>query len=243
MGRYDQTEGVATRTMTMFYLFDKSGSMSGEKIQQVNYAMRDIPKIIKDVADGASNANIMVAAASFANDVEWITPQPQTPDEFINTWKDLNADGLTALGACLKSLNEKLSRKSFLSENPLGYLAPGIILLSDGEPNDDWESQLEELKKNKWFKSAIKVAFAVGDDANCDILAKICGSKEAVIEIEDSEKIRQYIKFVTAVISRTQTSGNNDKDSQTVVNTALQTIDDDTPIAVDIQDVDDDQWD
>ena len=44
-GRYGENiEEVAARTMALFYLFDKSGSMSGTKIGQVNYAMKDIPK-------------------------------------------------------------------------------------------------------------------------------------------------------------------------------------------------------
>ena len=108
MGRYDGSniEEVAARTMALFYLFDKSGSMSGTKIGQVNNAMKDIPKIIKEVAEGAANANIVVAAAAFSSGVEWLTPKPQTPDEFMNSWQDMRAEGLTSLGAALKSLNE-----------------------------------------------------------------------------------------------------------------------------------------
>ena len=151
MGRYDENiNEVAARTMALFYLFDKSGSMMGTKIGQVNYAMKDIPKIIKEVADSAPNANIVVAAATFSTDVNWITPKPLTPDEFIKQWHDIQAEGLTSLGAVLKSLNEKMSRKAFLGDNPMGYLAPGIIILSDGAPTDDWEKPLEELKKNNY---------------------------------------------------------------------------------------------
>ena len=243
MGRYEENiQEVAARTMALFYMFDKSGSMSGTKIGQVNYAMRDIPKIIKEVADGAPNANIVVAAATFATGVEWLTPKPQTPDEFIANWHDICAEGLTSLGAALKSLNEKMSRKAFLGDNPMGYLAPGIIILSDGEPTDNWEPALQELKKNNWFKSATKVAFAVGDDANQGILAEICGSKEAVVSIQDPEKIRQYIKFVTATVSKTGTTSSMGKSAQETVNEALRDIDNDTPIVVDIPDIDDDQW-
>ena len=149
-GRYSENiEEVAARTMALFYLFDRSGSMSAKgKIGSVNYAMRDIPKIIMDIADNAPNANIVVAAATFSTDVEWITPKPQTPEEFMNNWHDITAEGLTSLGAALKSLNEKMSRKAFLGDNPMGYLAPGVIILSDGEPTDDWEKPLAELKKN-----------------------------------------------------------------------------------------------
>ncbi len=244
MSRYDgdNIEEVAARTMALFYLFDQSGSMSGTKIGQVNYAMKDIPKIIKDVADGAPNANIVVAAASFSNDVNWITPQPVSPDEFMNIWHDISAGGLTSLGAALRSLNEKMSRKAFLGDNPMGYLAPGIILLSDGEPTDDWETPLRELRKNNWFKAAVKVAFAVGEDANKDILGEVCGSKEAVVSIDDPEKIRQYIKFVTATVSKTGTTSSAGKDPQTAVNEALANIDDNQPIVVDIPDIDDSQW-
>lgn len=244
MGRYDgnNIEEVAARTMALFYLFDKSGSMFGTKIGQVNNAMKDIPKIIKEVADGAPNANIVVAAASFSSDVEWITPKPQTPEEFINSWKDMKAEGLTSLGAMLQSLNEKMSRKEFLGDNPMGYLAPGVIILSDGEPTDDWETPLKELRKNNWFKNAIKVAFAVGDDANKDVLAEICGTKEAVVSIDDPEKIRQYIKFVTATVSKTGTTSSTGKDPQDAINEAIANIDDNQPIVVDIPDIDDDQW-
>ena len=244
MSRYDgdNIEEVAARTMALFYLFDASGSMSGTKIGQVNYAMKDIPKIIKDVADGAANANIVVAAASFANDVNWITPQPVSADEFMNIWHDIDASGLTSLGAALRSLNEKMSRKAFLGDNPMGYLAPGIIILSDGEPTDDWEAPLRELRKNNWFKNAIKVAFAVGDDANIDILGEVCGTKEAVVSIDDPEKIRQYIKFVTATVSKTGTTSSTGKDPQTAINDAIANIDDNKPIIVDIPDIDDSQW-
>ena len=245
MGRYNENiEEVAARTMTLFYLFDASGSMSGTKIGQVNYAMRDIPKIIMDVADGAPNANITVAAATFANDVNWITPQPQTPEEFMNTWRDVSAGGLTSLGAALKSLNEKMSRKAFLGDNPMGYLAPGIIILSDGDPTDEWQKPLEELRKNNWFKNAIKIAFAVGDDANTQVLSEICGSMEAVVSIDNPDKIRQYIKFVTATVSKTGTTSAAaaDKTAQETVIDQIKDIDDNKPFVVDIPDVDDSQW-
>lgn len=247
MERYGSNiEEVKTRTMTLFYLFDTSGSMSGTKIGQVNYAMRDIPKIIKDISDGAPNADISVAAATFNNDVTWITPQPQSPDEFINTWHDVQAGGLTSLGAALKSLNEKMSRSAFLNENEAGYLAPGVIILSDGEPTDSWQEHLEILKKNNWFKAATKVAFAVGEDADRQVLGQICGSQEAVISIDDPEKIRSYIKFVTAVISKTMTTSETTM-GQTAQESVIEQIksadDDSSTFAVEVPEViDDNQW-
>ena len=81
-GRYSENiEEISTRTMTLFYIFDKSLSMDGTKIAQVNYAMKDIPKIIKNISDDAPNANISVCAAAFDSKVEWITPEPQSPED------------------------------------------------------------------------------------------------------------------------------------------------------------------
>ena len=86
------------------------------------------------------------------------------------------------------------------------------------------------------------MAFAVGEDANKDVLAEVCGAKEAVVSIDDPEKIRQYIKFVTATVSKTGTTSTTGKAPQDVINDAIANIDDDQPIVVDIPDIDDDQW-
>lgn len=140
--------------------------------------------------------------------------------------------------------NEKMSRKAFLGDNPMGYLAPGIIILSDGEPTDEWEKPLAVLRQNNWFKNAIKIAFAVGDDANKQVLAEVCGSPEAVISIDDPEKIRGYIKFVTAAVSKTGTTSQAalGETPQEKVVKQIQDIDDGQPFVVDIPDIDDNQW-
>ena len=100
------------------------------------------------------------------------------------------------------------------------------------------------MKKNNWFKNAIKIAFAVGDDANKQVLAQICGSQEAIITIDDPEKIRSYIKFVTAAVSKTGTTSQaalGETPQEQVIN-QIQSMDDNTPFVVDIPVIDDDQW-
>jgi hypothetical protein len=79
-------------------------------------------------------------------------------------------------------------------------------LLSDGEPTDDFDGGLEELKKNNWFKQAIKVAVAIGDDANQDILAKFTGSKESVLEVHNAKMLKKMIRFVSVRASQVASS-------------------------------------
>ena len=74
-----------------------------------------------------------------------------------------------------------------------GGCAPIIILISDGEPNDDWQSALKKLKKRGWFNAATKFAVAVGAEASRPVLAEFTGTMEAVI---DTEIIRQSLATI-----------------------------------------------
>jgi uncharacterized protein YegL len=93
-------------------------------------------------------------------------------------------------------LNDKLSTKFFMREAS-GSFAPAIFLLSDGEPTDNFDGGLAELQKNNWFKAAIKVAVAIGDDANKTELAKFTGSMESVLEVHNAAMLRKMIRFVS----------------------------------------------
>ena len=109
-------------------------------------------------------------------------------------WNDLKAGGLTDFGSALNELNNKLSREQFLISE-VGFKAPVIIFMSDGEPTDDYESALNKIKSNnKWFKTATKIAIAVGDDANVQVLQKIAGNNEAVIKVDDLESLKKLIR-------------------------------------------------
>lgn len=83
-----------------------------------------------------------------------------------------------------------------------GSFAPAIFLLSDGEPTDDYKKELGNLKENNWFKKAIKVAVAIGEDANKDVLAEFTGNKEAVITVHTPEALTKMIRFVSVTASQ-----------------------------------------
>ena len=74
--------------------------------------------------------------------------------------------------------------------------------MSDGEPTDDFESGLNLLQQNNWFKHAIKVAVAIGDDANKDVLAKFTGNIEAVITVHTPEALKKWIRKVSITSSQ-----------------------------------------
>ena len=51
MGKYDNVEGIARRTMILFFLIDTSNSMSGTKIGEVNDAIEGVLPEIKEISE------------------------------------------------------------------------------------------------------------------------------------------------------------------------------------------------
>jgi uncharacterized protein YegL len=87
--------------------------------------------------------------------------------------------------------------------------APAIFLLSDGEPTDEYKKKLETLKQNNWFMKAIKVAVAIGSDADKSVLAEFTGNKETVLEVHNGAMLKQMIRFVSVRASEVASKSAN----------------------------------
>jgi uncharacterized protein YegL len=200
MGLLDDVQAVPRRTMTLFLLADVSGSMRGSKIGAVNDAIRNVLPIVNDINDSNADAEIKVAALTFSNGCDWVTPEPKIAADF--EWTDQTANGGTDLGAACSELASKLSQSHGFMKSGSGSFAPVLILLSDGGPTDDFERGLSQLKQNNWYKAAIKIAIAIGDDADLEVLAKFTGNIEMVIQVHDVESLKKVIKCVVVTSSQ-----------------------------------------
>lgn len=207
--------------MVLFFLVDTSGSMYGEKIGSLNDAIRETVPDLKDLSDGNPDAAIKIAVLQFDTDVRWLYPQPVESENF--RWNDLQAGGLTSLGGALRELESKLHKTDYMQE-AAGSYAPVIILLSDGGPTDDFAGALDKIKQNDWFRHAIKVAIAVGNDADKNVLAQFTGNSEAVIEVHNKSALKAIIKFVSVTSSQvnSKSSGVEDDTKQQKVIDQIQ---------------------
>lgn len=194
MGLYDDAVEVPRRTMVLFFLVDTSGSMTGSKIGAVNSAIEEVIPELKDISESNADAQIKIAVLSFSTGAKWIYNTPIEAENF--RWNYLDANGVTDFGEACIQLNEKLSRNAFMSDIT-GSFAPAVFLMSDGEPTDNYSYGLSKLKENNWFKKAIKVAVAIGDDANKNVLADFTGNSESVLEVHTPEALKKMIKFVS----------------------------------------------
>ena len=56
MGAFDNVDVVPRRVMTLFFVVDTSGSMSGEKITTLNVAAKEVIPFISDLSAGNADA-------------------------------------------------------------------------------------------------------------------------------------------------------------------------------------------
>lgn len=223
---------VARKVLPIIYVLDTSGSMAGEKISKVNEAMNETFDVLKEVSADNADAEIKINVLTFASGAQWVYQSLISLEDYF--WNDLGAGGLTDVGAALNELDDKLSRSSMLVSST-GYCIPVIIFMSDGDPTDDWEKALIEINKtNKWFSHATKIAFAVGDAANQEVLSKLVGrykdgnifpNTEAVIQTKDVETLKKLIKVVSTtasmVNSKSRTTSAGDNIAKEIVEQAL----------------------
>lgn len=226
MSLISDIESVPRRTMTLFFVIDTSGSMAGNKIGAVNDAIVNVLPMIGDISNTNPDAEIKVAVLEFSNGCQWLYSEPKLANEFI--WQDVTAGGLTSLGEACSELSSKLSRSGFM-KSVSGSYAPAIILLSDGGPTDNYKSGLLKLQSNNWFKSAIKVAIAIGDDADKDVLREFTGNMESVFTVHNIDALKQIIRIVAVtssqIGSKSTSAGDTTKQDQ-VINEIKNDIED-----------------
>jgi uncharacterized protein YegL len=221
--------------------------MHGEKIGTVNHAVQDtIPEMV-DAADSNPYAQLLVRTLKFATGAEWITPEPAKIDEF--SWVDLAADGVTDLGAAFKLLAAELTIPP-MSERAL---PPVIVLLSDGQPTDDYKTELDALSALPWGRKSVRIAVAIGRDADLGVLEEFTGNADLVLQAKNREMLVRMIKWastaaamVSAPIARDGKAGQVETDSASVLPAIdVDTIPSQSPSAADVVTsaaVDDDVW-
>lgn len=190
---------AARRTLNLFLMIDVSGSMAGEKIAAVNDAVRNVIPIINGIGESNPDAEIKLAAMTFGDRACWLTQQPLTPSEF--KWNDQVADGWTFLGAACQELSRQLSHKTGFLKSASGSYAPVVILLSDGGPTDNFEEGMKMLNGNAWFRHSTRIAIAIGNDADTNVLATFTGNPELVFRVHNIDALKTVIRVAVVTSS------------------------------------------
>jgi uncharacterized protein YegL len=197
MTGFDEIGGaVSKRSLKIYWLVDVSWSMSGDKIATVNRAIKACIQPLIDAAEDNHEAQMFVRAMKFSVGAQWHTSETKIEDF---KWYDLETNGYTETGAALRLMSEELTVEKMGNR----ALPPVIILMSDGEATDDYEGGLKELLSHRWGQKAVRIAIAIGQDANIDELTKFCSNKEVPPLVADrASDLVRYIKWASVEVSK-----------------------------------------
>ncbi|NLQ04558.1 tellurium resistance protein [Cylindrospermopsis raciborskii CENA303] len=195
-------EGLSNRPLHFIWICDCSGSMSvNGKIQILNTAIRDAIPLMRKEADENPNAEVLVRALKFSSGAQWHIAQP-TPVESFN-WIDLSTEGVTDMGKALSMVADQLKIPPMTDR----ALPPVLVLISDGQPTDDFSSGLNKLMEQPWGKKAVRIAIAVGGDADHEVLQKFIGNPELLpLQADSPDALVRQIKWVSTVVLKAASS-------------------------------------
>jgi uncharacterized protein YegL len=194
----------SARPMPLVILADRSGSMSGNKIMALNQGLQDAIQDLK--ADPQTSSNVLLALFSFGGNVsEDVLFEPVSSSAIPM----LSAGGDTPVGQCLRVVTARLADKSLVPERAI---RPVIALLSDGQPTDDYLPALNEFIHHRRAGQAIRICFAIGNDADREMLARFASAEYPVLEANEANKMKSFFQFVTWV-SKSHSQGRTLPDS------------------------------
>lgn len=186
---------LASRPLHFFWIVDCSGSMYGEKIGTLNHAIQSTIPDMRDAADNNPNAQLLVRTLKFSTGATWVTPKPVPIEDFA--WDDLDAGGVTDLGKAFELLAAQLTIPPMTDR----ALPPVLVLLSDGQPTDNYKKELDNFLKLPWGKKAVRIAISIGQDADDDVLLQFTGNRELVLQANNATMLTKMIKWASTAAS------------------------------------------
>lgn len=189
------------KPLPVVLLLDVSTSMRGEKIKQLNAAVK---KMVSDFAAAEKNEiEILVSIITFGAEVLLHTPYTSAKDI---EWQDLQVSGATPMGTAFSMAKSMIEDKEV---TPSRAYRPTIILVSDGEPNDDWQQPLRSLVNEGRSQKCDRMAMAIGSEASNSVLNEfVSGTENKVFTAQDASQIQEFFTFVTMSVTTRVNSQN-----------------------------------
>lgn len=206
------------KPLPVILLLDVSGSMSGEKIRNLNAAVRDMLDDFSDTEN--SEIEIWVSIITFGSRVTLHQPLASAGDI---VWQELSASGTTPLGVALEMAKAMIEDKAVV---PSRAYRPTVVLVSDGQPDSGWERPLNDFIREGRSGKCDRMAMAIGADADEAVLGKfIEGASNPLFYAENAGQLRDCFKYVTmSVAARTKSQTPNIVPAASVIDIKPATI-------------------
>src|SRR5262245_51355756 len=185
---------IATRPLHVHWILHCSRYMliSG-KIPSLNYPIREALPAMREAARKNPQVEVLLRAVKFSDDAEWHIPQPTLITDF--KWYDVQADGVTNLGRALRLVADEMR----VPPMPQRAVPPVLVLVSDGQPTDDYKSGIWALLSEEWGRRAVRLAIAIGQDAKHGPLQEFIGHEEIrPLQANNPGALVSFMKWVSS---------------------------------------------
>ncbi|SRR5579875_177044 len=200
--------GVARRPLHFIVMADCSGSMKGEKMQALNFALRSMLPHLVDWERDQLQAQLLVRILAFATAPAWFVADPTPIAELATRWRNLEyvPMGRTNMGPAFRAVAEvlgpdRLERRA---------LRPAILLITDGLPTDPpggFEAGLDALMSIAAGRSALRLAVAIGRDASSEPLDRFRSPEVPVLVADGTDEIADRLVTASIAVSRMSEAG------------------------------------
>ncbi|MEI6882647.1 MAG: VWA domain-containing protein [Bacteroidota bacterium] len=184
------------RLLPVIVAVDRSGSMgTNGKMDALNLALKVFINSIKN--EGSNKAEIHVALFSFGGESA-TCDIPLTSISHVDV-PTYQAQGRTPMGGAFEMLKTLIEDKVQI---PSRSYKPTIVLLTDGIPTDEFLTPMNNLINEGRSSKVFRIAMAIGDDADHNMLSKFVSSPEYLVMGESARDIRKFFRFVTMSVTQ-----------------------------------------
>jgi len=211
IGNFGIDDAQSKRPLNLIFLLDCSSSMSGEKIASLNMVMQEAVQNLQRIDKAPDTyGKMQFRAIAFASGAWWHVQDATDLQKVV--WSNLPANGSTDLGAALRMLNDALEPQWL----GMRLLPPVLVLLSDGQPTDNWQLRLTDLRKNRFWKHCVRIAIGIGQDSKgteaTQALTAFIDPKDpkevpTLLYADNHEQLAEYIRWASTVVTTSISTG------------------------------------
>ncbi|GAB4343103.1 MAG: VWA domain-containing protein [Calditrichia bacterium] len=197
----DLIDNPTPRCACMLVL-DTSSSMSGEPISSLNEGVQQFVQEVQE--DEFARYSVELGIITFGGSVQEVVPL-QTLENFQAP--ELSASGYTPMGEAVNLALDRLEqRKQEYKSSGVSYYQPWMVLMTDGQPNDEgWERAAQRLRALGEDKKIAVFGIGIGEHCDMQSLALFCPSKRPPLPLAGL-KFREFFVWLSQSMSRVSQS-------------------------------------
>jgi uncharacterized protein YegL len=175
------------------------------RIQILNDAVRQMVDAF--AAEERMETEFLVSIVTFGDRAaQHLAPEPACS---VN-WRDMKANGYTAMGAAFSLAKRLIEDREII---PSHAYRPTVVLVSDGQPTDDWELPLASLITGGRSSKCFFMAMGIGEYPGTRVLERFISQTPVLAEVNgapvlntvfhatDADKIHEFFRKVTMSVT------------------------------------------